>query len=132
MSLPLTDNLGRVYIEALGTPVSWEAGVGYNASRQMCTTIFIDANDKYNGGWRMDAVGRVVVAAADMPNAVFNGGLPLYPSGTMMRQTDVVPAADDPYVRGIRVGTLGGVYFTSASPPSNLRGFSAGFSPGFK
>ena len=132
MSLPLTDNLGRVYVTPLGTPVSWEVGVGYDASARMCTTVITDANDKYNGGWRMDAAGRVVVAAANMPNAVFNGGLPFYPSGTMMRQTDVVPAADDPYVRGIRVGTLGGVYFTSASPPSNLRGFSAGFSPGFK
>ena len=64
--LPPTDGLGRVYITPLGTPVSWEAGVGYDASARMCTTIITDANDKYNGGWRMDAVGRVVVAAAEI------------------------------------------------------------------
>jgi len=132
MSLPLTDALGRVYVTPLGTPVSWEAGVGYDASARMCTTVITDANDKYNGGWRMDAAGRVVVAAADMPNAVFNGGLPFYLSGTMMRQTDVVPAADDPYVRGIRVGPTGGVYMTTAAIPTNLKGFSSGFSTGFK
>jgi hypothetical protein len=61
----------------------------------------------------------------------YNGGLPFNEVGAMLYQTDVVPAATDPYVGGIRVQPAGGVYFTTAAPPALLSGFDSGFDGGF-
>jgi hypothetical protein len=54
-------------------------------------------------------------------NYVFNGGIPYDPvTGGMIRQLNQTPAPTDPYVVGIRVGPLGGVYMisdSSGTPP---------------
>ena len=132
MSLPLVDSSGRIYAINDVNSASYNGGIAYNALGQMVTVVFTAADDVWNGGWRLSAKGAVVIAAQS-GQPVYNGGLPFNPAnGAMAAQLDVTPLASDPYVGGIRVGTLGGVYFTSASPPSNLRSFSAGFSPGFK
>jgi hypothetical protein len=117
MSLPQTDSQGRIYVASPGIPVTWNAGVGYTASGQMCISTTVGATDTYVNGWRLDATG-VVIVAAQSGSIVSNGGLPFNNSdGTMARQVDVVPSADDPYVNGIRVGALGGVYMTTAAVP---------------
>lgn len=118
--IPQLDAVGRVYVAPLGTPVTWNAGVGYDSLGRMCTTILLGPNDQSVGGWRLDPLGRVVVDAQSA-NLVYNGGLPFNNqaplNGTMARQTDVAPAANDSFVRGIRVSPTGGVCFTSAVPP---------------
>lgn len=131
--IPLVDNAGRVYVAPSGVPVTWNAGVGYDNTGRMCVSNTLSPTDVYLNGWRLDQDGRVVVAGQNLA-LVSNGGLPFNNVGTpgaMARQVDVAPAVNDPYVGGIRVGTLGGVYFTSASPPSDLTGFDDGFSQGY-
>jgi hypothetical protein len=84
----------------------------------MCTTTVTGATDAYVSGWRIDALGRVVVAALSGAQ-VFNRGLPFNQSNnTMSRQVDIVPVAADAYAPGgIRVSATGGVHFTTATPP---------------
>lgn len=125
--LPQVDNLGRVFTAPGGTPAVWNSGVGYTLLGQVCTTQTLGANDQWVGGWRLDPVGRVVVAAG--AGVFFNGGLPFNVNGALIGQPNVVPLATDPYVRGMRVGTAG-VYGVNAVPPV-LTGFSDGFSEGF-
>lgn len=116
MSLPLADPQGRIHVAVGGTPVSWNAGLGYTALGQLCVTSTLAGTDTYQNGMRISATGLLVVAAQS-GSLVFNAGLPFNAAdGSMARQTDVVPGADDPYVAGIRVGPTGGVYFTTAAP----------------
>lgn len=129
--LPQVDASGRVYAVANGVPVSWNSGVGYDSTGRMCTTTVLGATDQSVGGWRLDPLGRVVVAAQDA-SVVYNGGLPFNSDGSLARQIDTVPAANDPYVGGIRVGPAGGVYFTTAAPPVVLDSFSDDFSEAFE
>jgi hypothetical protein len=113
--LPQVDPIGRVYTAPGGTPVSWNAGVGYTATGQICTTLTAGPNDTYNGAWRLDPLGRVVVVVL-APPTVFNGGLPFNSNGALDGQPNATPIASDPYVRGMRVGPLG-VYGTTAAIP---------------
>jgi len=114
--LPQTDANGRVHVAAAGTPVSWNQGIGYSANGAMCTTVALSGTDQYIGGWRLDAVGRVVVAAQS-GSLFYNEGLPFnLADGSLACQIDVVPGVNDPYVSSIRVGPSGGVYFTTAAP----------------
>ncbi len=122
--LPQVDPLGQVFVAASGVPVAWNAGVGYDTVGRMCTTAVVGANDQWVGGWRLDPLGRVVVAAQG-GSLFYNGGLPFNADGSMASQTGVAPAADDPYVRGIRVGAVG-VYFVAATPPNFLEEMSIG------
>lgn len=116
MSLPLVDALGRVHVALNGTPVTWNQGLGYAANGALCYTNSLNATDVYQNGMRISATG-LVVTAAQSGSLFYNAGLPFNAAdGTLARQVDVAPGADDPYVAGIRVGPLGGVYFTSAAP----------------
>jgi hypothetical protein len=129
--LPLLDPLGRIYILGNGVPVSWNNGVGYDSIGRMCTTGTLLATDQFVSGWRLDALGRLVVANAG-GSVVYNGGLPfLAVDGRMVRILDAVPSANDPYVNGIRVSNAGAVYLTTAAPPALLSGFDSGFDGGF-
>jgi hypothetical protein len=62
--IPQVDPVGRIYTAPGGVPLYWNAGVGYDAAGRMCTTTVLGPNDQYLGGWRLDPVGRVVVAAS--------------------------------------------------------------------
>lgn len=116
MSLPRTDAQGRIYAAAAGTPVSWNEGLGYTASGQLCTTATASASDAWNGGLRRSANGSLVVAAQG-GTLNYNGGWPCNASdGAVARQVDVVPAVTDPYVGGVRIGPTGGVYMTTTAP----------------
>jgi hypothetical protein len=114
--LPQVDALGRVFTAPAGVPVSWNAGLGYAANGALCTTQVLGPNDQYIGGWRLDPLGRVVVAALGGGPIFFNGGIPFNANGSLVGQPNVVPIATDPYVRGIRVGAAG-VYGVNAAPP---------------
>jgi hypothetical protein len=118
--LPLTDEQGRIYVAPAQVPTFLHAGIGYTPSGQMCTWTTPNTDDRFIGGWRVRNNGQVIVADASPPH-VFNEGLPFSKlDGSLIRQTDVTPAPTDPYVAGIRVGPLGGVYFTTAIPPARL------------
>ena len=122
MSLPQCDSQGRVYfsINAPTGTSTLNGGIAYQANGSMCTTPTPGADDVWNGGIRCSPTGQVVVGDGIPPARpyVYNGGLPFDKrDGSLIRQVDVVPAASDPYVGEIRVGPLGGVYFTTAAPP---------------
>jgi len=101
------------------------------------TTDLPAASTTYHGGIAINAVGQVHIINAS-PNKFVNGfgvthtgqlcasseaavdyleGLPRTALGKLKIQTDTVPAATDPFVGGIRVGPLGGVYTTLTAPP---------------
>ena len=42
MSLPLTDDLGVVYVTTSGTPVYWNAGLGYDVTGALCITTTVE------------------------------------------------------------------------------------------
>lgn len=111
------DSQGRIYAALGGTPVSWNSGIGYTATGQMCYTATPNAADVYQNGMRMSNTG-LVVTGAQSGSLFYNAGLPFNAAdGSLACQVDVVPGANDPYVAGIRVGPAGGVYLTTAAPP---------------
>lgn len=121
MSLPLVDGVGRVYVTPAGTPVTLSAGLGFTLDGRLCTTITISPTDRFQGGLRRDNVGRLVVGDGTLNSRpyFYNGGIPSdkrnAAAGAVIRQMDTIPVATDPFVRGVRVGPLGGVYMTTAA-----------------
>jgi len=116
----IRDPQGAIYTDPGGTPVSWNSGMGFNAAGALCTSTSPGANDSYQGGKRLDPVGRLVVGNGDPPARPynFNAGLPFDKrDGSLIRQMNQTPASTDPFVAGVRVGPLGGVYMLSANPP---------------
>lgn len=114
--LPMVDQQGRIHAAPGQMPAFHSAGIGYTPSGQMCTWPTPNADDRFIAGLRVRNNGQVIVADGVAGNRpyVFNGGLPQSRlDGSLIRQTDVAPAQSDPYVRGIRVGPRGGVYFTT-------------------
>ena len=75
-----------------------------------------------NGDLCIDQLGGAVVD--------YVGGLPVTATGALKCQLNQTPAASDPFVGGIRVGPLGGVYIVDTAPPAN-NPWSNGFSQGF-
>lgn len=121
MSLPSKDSAGRIYVAPAGIPFRSNSGLAYNAAGQLCTTTTLGPNDVYLGGFRVATTGHLVVGDG-VPEArpyVMKSGLPFDKrNGAMIRQMDVVPAPGDPFVAGVRVGALGGVYATTDVPPA--------------
>lgn len=114
MSLPLTDDNGVVQTIANGTPVSWNAGLGYDANGLLCVTSTTAATDVWINGWRRDAQGRLVVSQSTPEGQpfIYNAGWPTDKNtGAIITQQNV-PAPTDPRIAGVAVGPLGGVYMT--------------------
>jgi hypothetical protein len=65
------------------------------------------------------------------PIAGYVGGLPVTELGAIRAQLNQTPAPTDPFVGGIRVGPLGGVYITDTDPTPPFS-FSTGFNDGFQ
>lgn len=120
MSLPRTDAQGRIYILPGGSPVRWNEGLGYSATGQLCVTSTLTPNDTYIGGIRRSPIGALVVSS-QIGTLTYNGGWPCNSGGgtdgSVARQVDIPPALGDPYVNGVRIGPLGGVYMTTAPVP---------------
>ena len=118
--MPIKTSDGSINVEVGGVPVVWNAGIGVAASNRVCVTTTESPTDVYVDGMRLDSVGRIVVIAGDPAGRpyFFNGGLPSDKrNGDTIYQLNVTPLATDPFVAGVRVGELGGVYMTSATVP---------------
>ena len=72
-------------------------------------------------------IGQVEVSAG--PIASWVSGLPFDVNGALVVTTDV-PVATDPFVAGVRVSPMKGVYVIDETPVPPT-GFSDGFSNGF-
>lgn len=66
------------------------------------------------------------------PIAFFEMGLPFTADGRLVCQLNQAVAPSDPYVGGVRVGPLGGVYTIDLTPPPEINAFSDGFDGGFQ
>jgi len=67
---------------------------------------------------------------SSLPIVGYVNGLPVTATGAIKAQLNQTPAPSDPYVGGIRVGPLGGVYLTDAAPTPPFS-FSTGFDDGY-
>ena len=121
-----TDPNGRVY--ALDGPPP--AGSPFNGGLAFSPTGQVyganaQPTDTFIGGWRVSILGELVETDGLVPNRPydFNAGMPQAKQGSpsnrggaLIRQVDNVPAATEPYVAGVRVGPLGGMYQTTSAP----------------
>lgn len=87
---------GAVHVNA-NTPQRFDQGKGFMNNGDLC----------------IDVAGGAV--------AGYVGGLPVTATGALKCQLNQTPAATDPFVGGLRVGPLGGLYVTDAATvlPSN-------------
>ena len=123
------DDLGRLYTYP-GAPTPgapFRGGIGYLQTQRTCIANVSDGN--FVNGFMVNNDGSLVIAQGGAI-ASFHMGFPRTVDGKFVGQLDTIPAAGDPYVNGVRVGLLGGVYATSAVP-FNVSGFSSGFSNGY-
>lgn len=88
-------------------------GIACNALGQVHITSTV--GDNFVNGFMVSDTGQLVMSTD--PIAGYKDGLPRDALGRLKGQTDTVPAATDPFVGGIRVGPLGGVYTTLVAPP---------------
>jgi hypothetical protein len=113
--------IGEIYITTNVPDANsvWAGGFCFNATGQLHISTVPAGTDFYIGGCRFNISGALVVGAGDAPNRPYfvNDGLPTrLTDNAMVYQLDQVPSANDPYVQGIRVGALGGVYMSTAAP----------------
>ena len=94
--------------------------------------IHVNANtpQKFDQGKGFMNNGDLCIGVAGGPAVGYVGGLPVTATGALKCQLNQTPAPSDPFVGGVRVGPLGGVYITDASPVPPFS-FSNGFSNGF-
>lgn len=81
--------------------------------------IKVNINDpqKFDQGKGFMNNGALCVRDAGEAIAGYVGGLPVTVAGALKCQLNQTPDPSDPYVGGIRVGPLGGIYITDATPP---------------
>lgn len=91
-------------------------GIRVNSLGEAYTTTNPAGTDVWVGGLRLSQLGQVVVGNGVPAARPYNyvGGFPFDKrDGSLIRQLDLTPAPSDPYVVGIRVGSLGGVYMSN-------------------
>lgn len=120
------DAQGRVY-SVDGPPPAGSPFIGGLAFNNLGQVYSANASptDVFIGGWRVSVLGELVETnAVPEVNRDYNAGMPqsgpgglVGREGAILRQVDTVPSASDPYVAGVRVGPLGGMYQTTSLPP---------------
>jgi hypothetical protein len=126
MKLPV-DSQGRVY-SIDGPPevgATFNGGLAFSKLGQVYSAN-LQASDGFVGGFRVSQLGELVETDSTPPQRagqVFVAGLPVANSGSpsrpgaVLRQVNTTPGATDPFVAGVRVGPLGGMYQTTAGIP---------------
>ena len=109
------DGEGRLDVttDPVGATSTFQGGIAINPLGQV---HIINANPTfYSNGFGVTGTGQLCCGSE--ATSSFKDGLPRTALNKLKIQTDTVPAATDPFVGGIRVGTLGGVYTTLVAPP---------------
>lgn len=81
-------------------------------------------------GFLVDELGTLQVGVP--PITQWAMGLPFDSEGRLIIQMNQAVGLTDPYVGGIRVGPLGGIYAIDLTPPPQIDAFSDGFDGGFE
>ena len=92
-------------------------GIALTALGQIYYTTVKAATDVYVNGFRVTGEGALVCTPGGAI-ADFLEGIPRAGDGSMVIQVNVAPAATDPFLGGLRIGALGGVYTNSTAPVS--------------
>lgn len=121
---------GQLYVVngAAGPADTRTGGVLLTPEGQVHTNA--NAPQRFDQGKGFSLAGDLSIDVAGTPIAGYVGGLPVTANGALKCQLNQTPAASDPFVGGIRVGPLGGVYVTDAAPVPPFS-FSTGFDGGF-
>jgi hypothetical protein len=125
------DALGRLYTtSALPSATSSAQGGIMRDALGAVHVLPIAAPARFNGGFGTSNLGQLCYAPGAAIHA-WNGGLPFAADGRLITVAmNAVPAGTEPYVGGIRVSELFGVFLTDAVP-STTDGWSTGFDLGF-
>jgi hypothetical protein len=109
------DAEGRLDVttDPVGATTTLKGGIAVNGVGQVHITNVV--SDNFVNGFMVSDTGALVMSTAAA--VTFLEGLPRTATGALKAQVDTVPAAKDPFVGGIRVGPLGGVYTTYTAPP---------------
>jgi len=113
--LPVSvDDEGRLDVttDPVGATSSLLGGIARNAVGQVHITSTV--SDKFVNGLMVSDTGQLVMSTD--PIVDYLGGFPRDALGRVRGQTDTTPDPKDPFVGGIRVGPLGGVYTTLTAP----------------
>lgn len=119
MSLPTA--IDGVVQTSLNSPVSWNEGLGYDSTGNLCVTTTVTGSDTFLSGKRVTQSGQLVIGPGNPPARpyVFNSGWPTDSrparEGVTIAQGGT-PAPTDPRIAGgIAVGPLGGVYMSTGA-----------------
>jgi hypothetical protein len=114
--LGAVDDLGRLHVYPGAPPpnAGFRGGLGFTASQRVAVTNAPTTN--FVNGFMVADDGSLAVDTIGAAIYDYYMGFPRTILGMLVGQVDVIPNANDPYVNGVRVGPLGGIYATSALP----------------
>lgn len=110
------DDEGRLDVttDPVGAGSTLHGGVALNALGQVHITNVV--SDNFVNGVMVSDTGALVMTTAPI-DGPYLAGFPHKADGRLVGQVDTVPDPKDPFLGGIRVGPLGGVYTTYVAPP---------------
>ncbi len=109
------DAAGRLDVttDPVGATSALHGGIASNPSGQVHITNVVST--VFANGFMVSNTGQLVMSSDPAVN--FVEGLPRTATGALKGQEGTTPNASDPFVGGIRVGPLGGVYTTYIAAP---------------
>jgi len=116
MWLGAVDSEGRLYIDIGGPLPSSSYAGGLRRTATGAVNVTENTPQVFVNGLGASHTAELCIAPGGVIST-YVMGLPMTEVGRLVTQADLTPNANDPYVAGIRVGPLGGVYTTSAAPP---------------
>ena len=111
-----TEGVVRAEISAPNSSSHFNAGLAFSAAGKLHITAVQTPDDSYIGGHRISPTGQLVVGDGVIGQRPYlgNSGLPCGKlDGATIRQDNQTPVPDEPYVNGVRVGPLGGVFMSA-------------------
>ena len=124
-----SDN-GSLFINDAAPPAGSPLAGGVAVNNLGAIFVASAAPTKFVNGFGVTDTGRLCVAYGG-PIDKFSMGLPFTADGRLVCQLNQATVPSDPFVGGIRVGPLGGIYTIDLTPPP-LDAFSSGFDEGFR
>lgn len=122
---------GVLYVTTVAPAASDPRVGGVTVTPEGSIKVNINDPQRFDQGRGFMNNGALCVRQSGEPTAGYVGGLPVTATGALKCQLNQTPAPSDPFVGGIRVGPLGGVYITDTDPTPPFS-FSTGFNDGFQ